>query len=79
MIMDCETCPVRGRRCDDCAVMALFAPASFETFLDAAEVPLDAAENRAVALFVGAGLVSVETAAGLRARREPWGAIRAAG
>ena len=72
MIVDCVTCPVRGQRCDSCVVMALFAPASFE-------VSLDAAENRAVALFVGAGLVSVETAAGLRARREPWGAIRAVG
>ena len=79
MIVDCVTCPVRGQRCDSCVVMALFAPASFEVSLDAAEVSLDAAENRAVALFVGAGLVSVETAAGLRARREPWGAIRAVG
>ncbi|MEO6142979.1 MAG: hypothetical protein ABIP19_10550 [Dermatophilaceae bacterium] len=52
--------------------MALFEPAS-------AEVLLDAAENRAVALFVGAGLVSIETAAGLRARREPWGAMGAVG
>ena len=72
MIVDCVTCPVRGRRCDDCVVMALFEPAS-------TELPLDAAENRAVALFVGAGLVSIETAAGLRARREPWGAIGAVG
>jgi len=23
MIVDCMTCPVRGRRCDDCAVAAL--------------------------------------------------------
>jgi hypothetical protein len=23
MIVDCMTCPVRGRRCDDCAVTAL--------------------------------------------------------
>jgi len=72
MIVDCVTCPVRGQRCDDCAVMALFAPGS-------SELPLDAAESRAVAVFVGAGLVSVETAAGLHARREPWGAIRAVG
>ena len=72
MIVDCVTCPVRGQRCDDCVVMALFEPAS-------GEVLLDAAESRAVALFVGAGLVSVKTAAGLRARREPWGAIGAVG
>ena len=72
MIVDCVTCPVRGQRCDDCVVTSLFEPAS-------AEVLLDAAENRAVALFVGAGLVSIETAAGLRARREPWGAMGAVG
>ena len=72
MIVDCVTCPVRGQRCDDCVVMALFEPAS-------AEVALNAAESRAVALFVGAGLVSMETAAGLRARREPWGAMGAVG
>ena len=72
MIVDCVTCPVRGQRCDDCVVTALFAPGS-------AELPLDAAENRAVAMFVGAGLVSAQFAAGLRARREPWGAVRAVG
>jgi hypothetical protein len=72
MIVDCMTCPVRGRRCDGCLVTALFAPGS-------SELPLDAAENRAVAMFVGAGLVGAETAAELYARREPWGAIGAVG
>ena len=72
MIVDCVTCPVRGQRCDDCVVMVLFAPGS-------SELPLDAAENKAVAMFVGASLVSAETAVGLRARREPWGAISAVG
>ena len=72
MIVDCVTCPVRGQRCDGCVVMALFAPASSELSLDASELTLDAAESRAVAIFVGAGMVSIETAAGLHARREPW-------
>jgi len=72
MIVDCKTCPVRGQRCDDCLVTALFAPGS-------SELPLDTAENRAVAMFVGAGLVSAETADGLHARREIWGAVRAVG
>jgi hypothetical protein len=75
MIVDCLTCPVRGRRCDDCAVTALLAPGS-------AELALDAAESRAVSMFVGAGLVSSETAAGLHALREPmerWGAVLAVG
>jgi hypothetical protein len=72
MIVDCVTCPVRGQRCDGCVVMALFAPAS-------SGLSLDAAEDRAVAMFVAAEMVSVEAAAGLRACREPWGAFRAVG
>lgn len=28
MIVDCKTCPVRGLRCDDCAVTVLGAPPS---------------------------------------------------
>jgi len=75
MIVDCITCPVRGQRCDDCVVTMLLAPES-------AELPLDAAESRAVSLFVGAGLVSAVTASGLRARREiveRWGTVGAAG
>lgn len=72
MIVDCKTCPVRDQRCDDCLVTALFAPGS-------SELPLDVAENRAVAMFIGAGLVSAESAAGLHAHRETWGAVRAVG
>lgn len=72
MIVDCVTCPVRGQRCDDCVVMALFAPG-------ASELPLDSTENRAVAMFVRAGLVSAETSAGLSARREPWEPASAVG
>ncbi len=51
MIVDCETCPVREQRCEDCVVTALFIPGS-------SEVPLDATEARAVSAFVLAGLVS---------------------
>ena len=75
MIVDCMTCPVRGQRCDDCVVTVLLAPGSFE-------LPLDAAESRAVLVFVGAGLVCPDTSADLRARRENvdhWGAVRAVG
>ncbi|HET7304276.1 MAG TPA: hypothetical protein VFJ12_06970 [Segeticoccus sp.] len=42
-----------------------------------AELPLDANERAAVAAFVEAGLVAPQEAAGLRARREAWGAYRA--
>ena len=78
MIVDCKTCPVRGHRCDDCVVTALFAPL-------AAELPLDGAERRVVSMFVGAGLASADTAAGLFARHEPmssaqpWGSAEAVG
>lgn len=78
MIVDCMTCPVRGQRCDDCVVTVLLAPGS-------AELPLDAAERRAVSVFVSAGLAGPETARGLFARREPlesvqhWGSARVAG
>jgi hypothetical protein len=64
MIVDCMTCPVRGHRCDGCVATVLLG-------LQPAELPLDAAERRAVSALVGAGLVSVETAAGLFARYEP--------
>jgi len=65
-------------------VTVLIAPAS-------AELPLDAAERRAVSIFVNAGLASVEATAALFARHEPmdfgehwqsaetWGAAGAVG
>lgn len=71
VIVDCDTCPVRGIRCDGCVVTALTAPAT-------ADLPLDRREQRAVAALVGAGLVAPDRVAGLRARREPWTGARAA-
>lgn len=78
MIVDCNTCPVRGHRCDDCVVSVLLAPG-------AVELPLDGAERRVVSMFVSAGMASADTAAGLSARHEPlspmerWGSADAAG
>lgn len=78
MIVDCNTCPVRGHRCDDCVVSVLLAPS-------AVELPLDGAERRVVSMFVGAGMASADAAAGLFARHEPlspmerWGSADAAG
>ncbi len=72
MIVDCVTCPVRGQQCDDCVVTTLFAPGT-------SELPLDAAEQRTVATFLRAGLVSAESSVGLSARREPWDPITAVG
>lgn len=71
MIVDCDTCPVRGTRCEGCVVTALTAPRP-------AELPLDPSERRAVETLVGAGLVAREQVAGLHARREPWSGSRAA-
>ena len=70
MVMDCDTCPVRGLRCDDCVVTALgHLPV---VALSDGELLLDAAERRAVDRFVAAGLVSPEVADAVVARREPW-------
>jgi hypothetical protein len=80
MIVDCMTCPVRGQRCDDCAITVLRPPgwaehlASAElqlsTELGSTGLQLDAAENRVVSMFVSAGLFSAGAVARLRARRE---------
>ena len=60
MVMDCDTCPVRGLRCDDCVVTALgHLPV---VVLTDGELSLDMAERRAVDRFVAAGLVSPSTA-----------------
>ncbi len=70
MVMDCDTCPVRGVRCDDCIVTALgHVPV---LVLADGELPLDAGEQRAVERFVAAGLVAADPAGTVVARREPW-------
>lgn len=82
MIVDCMTCPVRGQQCDDCVVTVLLDPTKCEATTETASagtttetVPagtlfLDAAESRAVSMFVSAGLVNAQAVAGLQARRE---------
>ena len=92
MIVDCMTCPVRGQRCEECAITALRAPGWAEHLASAelqpstehlsTELQLDAAENRAVSMFVGAGLVGAGAVGRLRARRESvphWGGVRDVG
>ena len=70
MVMDCDTCPVRGLRCDDCVVTALgHRPV---VVLTDGELSLDMAERRTVDRFVAAGLVSPDVAGTVVARREPW-------
>jgi hypothetical protein len=83
MWIDCQTCPAPGRRCGECVLTALLAlPAHDRVQLpgepgstappsaQATGLALDPAERRAVALFVGAGLLGRERAGALRARAE---------
>ncbi len=78
MKIDCTTCPVRGRRCDGCVVTALWQltgpledrPPDRDEAADGSPdrgMPLDVAEQRAVAVFVTAGLVARGQADALRA------------
>lgn len=77
MIIDCESCPVRGVRCPDCSVAAVFA--SVPVAVAEATLPLDAAERRAVAVLTAGGLVAPAEAAAAVARPEPWRAYPAVG
>ncbi|GAA1895447.1 hypothetical protein [Lapillicoccus jejuensis] len=68
LVIDCDTCPVRHVRCDECVVTALGPPPAAGLAPD--ELPLDDAERRAVDVFVRAGLVDAGYAATLTARRQ---------
>jgi hypothetical protein len=49
MVVDCDSCEVRGKACQDCVVSVLLgAPPNIE---------LDANEQRAIDVLAGAGLV----------------------
>lgn len=49
MVVDCDSCEVRGKACQDCVVSVLLgAPPSIE---------LDSNEQRAIDVLAGAGLV----------------------
>ncbi len=72
MFVDCDSCPVAGSACADCAMRVLL------------DVPLrglrlDAVERRAVDVFVGAGLIGADAASRLTAEVEPWEPVRVAG
>ena len=87
MVIDCETCPVRHVRCEDCIVTALGQTSSLPLVsigrgphdVGDEELPLDAAERRAVGFFVRAGLVDPQYAAGLSARHESTSEVHAVG
>jgi len=77
MLIDCAGCPVRRVHCDDCIVTVLAtipvgAPAdSPAAWTHDHAMLLDVAEQRAVDLFVRAGLVGRDHAATLWAVRTP--------
>ena len=80
MVVECDTCPVRDIRCDDCMVTALRSlPVVPLLRLADGALPLDPAEERAVARFVAAGLVSSDEAMTVTARQEPWSGVAAVG
>ena len=57
MLIDCDTCAVRGSACGDCVVTVLLAAAAPVGRPSAEPVELDAAEQAAIAVLAGSGLV----------------------
>ncbi len=56
MLIDCETCVVRDVSCADCVVTVLLASAPVETHVEP-RLELDRAEQAAIAVLAGSGLV----------------------
>ena len=91
MIVDCMTCPVAGQGCHDCPVTVLLGLPGLVGLAGQPsgaglgphpDLPLDAAENLVVSMFVGAGLVKAADAAGLRAQHQSvrsWEPVRNVG
>lgn len=58
MIIDCESCEVRGLRCGECVISVLIGPpASGEVPFGASIVQFDAPERRALDVLAAQGLV----------------------
>lgn len=62
MIIDCDSCAVRGKACGDCVVTFLSVPVREPAAKPAGEVQsgtvdLDAAERRAIEVLARSGLV----------------------
>jgi hypothetical protein len=85
MLVDCESCPVRGRHCAECVVNTLFGEAPSMADLTAEPEPSgrygDDAERRALEALTGAGFevtVLAREAPRLRLISSPGGRGRAA-
>lgn len=70
--IDCNSCPVRDRRCAECMVTALLQLAPLEQ-------RLDEDERQVVDTFATLGLITAQEAAGAIARIEPWQPLRSTG
>jgi hypothetical protein len=57
MLIDCDSCAVRGPACGDCVVTVLLAGAPPRGLVATDQVELDAAEQAAIAVLAGSGLV----------------------
>jgi hypothetical protein len=87
MLVDCESCPVRGHHCADCMVTALTRipipdlRAVDDPAASRDSVPLDPAERRAASVLLAAGLVNRQEVDLATVRLEPAGgrSRRAAG
>jgi hypothetical protein len=53
MVVDCDSCEVRGKACQECVISVLLGPPNLER----ATVQLDASEQRALDVLAGAGMV----------------------
>lgn len=57
MIIDCGSCAVRGEACAECVVSFLTIPVRARTDVGEGPVELDAAEQDAIDVLAGSGLV----------------------
>ena len=58
MMIDCDTCEVRGPACTDCVVTVLLGTAPTGLYAgNPAPIELDGQEQAAIAVLAGAGLV----------------------
>ena len=57
MLIDCDSCAARGPACGDCVVTVLLAGAPGQAGPASDQVELDAAEQAAIAVLAGSGLV----------------------
>ena len=54
MLIDCGSCPIRGRACAECVVSVLFGDAGLVSDVEAVD-PAEVVERRALELLIDAG------------------------